>query len=325
MSWIILVLVFIFIGYVIYSRKKGAPQFSPEKIKDLTAEQMKEIDKEIARLSQEGGRLSIPIFLKNLEESKSEHGGDKRYIAVIDNMKKEIINKYGAYIHPEDAFFENGEMIIWSEYPGCFERHLQRRYKNVLFPPERRPISKKDIEEAREKDKLDQDRFIKAAKNLGAELEISEDKIPLSTLKDSTALQKVQAVLEQGASIGGNIQDVILLLEDTEKKMIEYMNKIMPDGKELLDQAMSLSRVERNQYMAQSKRKDTPILPVEEVPTLLSEDLDTISGFGLLSRSMAPNFRPNEADINRHLDEAIGQGFSKDRARDIMNAWNHNQ
>ena len=218
MSWVLLVLVFIVIGYVIYSCKKGAPQFSPDKIKDLTAEQMKEIDKEIARLSQEGGRLSIPTFLKGIEESKAEHGGDQRYIAVIDNMKKEIMKIYGEYIHPEDAFFENGEMIIWNEYPGCFERHLQRRYKNVLFPSERRRISKRDIEEARGKDKIDEDIFIKAVKNLGAELEISEDKIPLSTLKDSTALQKVQAMLVQGASIGGNIQDAILLLEDTEKK-----------------------------------------------------------------------------------------------------------
>jgi hypothetical protein len=49
MSWVLLVLVLIIIGYLIYSRKKAAAQFSPEMIKDLTAEQMKEIDKEIAR------------------------------------------------------------------------------------------------------------------------------------------------------------------------------------------------------------------------------------------------------------------------------------
>jgi hypothetical protein len=325
MSWVILVLVLIIVGYIIYNRSKVSSKFSPEKIKELTAEYIKTIDKEIARLSKEGGRLSIPTFLKGIEESKTEHGGDQRYIAVIDNIKKEIMKKYGSYIHPEDAFYENGEMIVWNEYPGCFERHLQRRYKNVLFPPERRRISKKDIEEAREKDKIDQDRFIKTAKSLGAELEISEDKIPLSTLTDSNALQKVGDLLKQGKSIGGNIQDAILLLEDTEKQMIEYMIKLKPEGKELLEKAMSVSRLSRNQYMAQSKRKDTPILQEEEVPTLLSEDLATISVCGLFSRSFAPNYRPNEADIKKHLDEAISQGFSKDRAKEIMDAWNHNR
>jgi hypothetical protein len=55
MSWVILVLVLIIVGYVIY-RTKVSSQFSPEKIKELTAEQMKEIDKEIARLSQQGDR-----------------------------------------------------------------------------------------------------------------------------------------------------------------------------------------------------------------------------------------------------------------------------
>ena len=103
------------------------------------------------------------------------------------------------------------------------------------------------------------------------------------------------------------------------------MSKLAPDAKELLERATSLSIVERNQYMAQSKRKDTPILKGEEVPTLLSEDLATIAGIGLVSRSFAPNFRPNEADIKRHLDEAIGQGFSKDKAKEIMDAWNYNK
>jgi hypothetical protein len=160
MFWVILVLVSMIVGYVIYSRKKVSAQFSPNKIKELTDIQMKEIDKQIKSLSQQGGRLSIPVFLKGIEDSKKEHPGDQRFILVIDNLKKEILKKYGSYIHPEDAFFENGQMIVWSEHPGCFERHLQRRYKNILFSPERRLISKKDIEDARQRDKLDQDIFI---------------------------------------------------------------------------------------------------------------------------------------------------------------------
>ena len=60
----------------------------------------------------------------------------------------------------------------------------------------------------------------------------------------------------------------------------------------------------------------------EEIPTLLSEDLATISFEGYRSRAFAPNYRPNEVDIRNHLDIAIKQGFSKDRAAKIIAAWN---
>ncbi len=73
--------------------------------------------------------------------------------------------------------------------------------------------------------------------------------------------------------------------------------------------------------MAQMKRKDTPILETEEVPTLLSENIATISVVGYISRSF-PDFKPSEADIKRHLDEAVRQGFDKSAAQQILKAWN---
>jgi hypothetical protein len=108
----------------------------------------------------------------------------------------------------------------WSKIPGCFERHLQRRDGNALFPPERRKVSMEEITQARKKDEIDQERFIETIRKLGNELENSEDTSPLSIVPDSSSLEKIQALLEEAASIGGNIQNAIHRLETTEENII---------------------------------------------------------------------------------------------------------
>src|SRR5437879_5488623 len=35
--------------------------------------------------------------------------------------------------------------IAWSSRPGCFERHLQRRHNNPLFPPSRRIVTQEEV------------------------------------------------------------------------------------------------------------------------------------------------------------------------------------
>jgi len=203
----------------------------------------------------------------------------------------------------------------WSKVPGCFERHLQRRDGNILFPAERRRVSKEEIAQARKRDKMDKERLVK-------EVLAFEAQVRNAVYVDfSSALQKVQGFLEEAASIGGDVGDLIKISEHLEEKTMEYLNKKTPEGRHLLEEAHSLSVVARTPFLAQRKRKDTPILESEEVPTLLSEDLDTISVVGLASRSF-PNFRPSTADIKRHLDEAIRQGFDKEYAQQIINAWN---
>ena len=43
----------------------------------------------------------------------------------------------------------------WSENPGAFEQHLMRRYKNPLFPKDRRQITQEEITSAQERDTRD--------------------------------------------------------------------------------------------------------------------------------------------------------------------------
>jgi hypothetical protein len=204
----------------------------------------------------------------------------------------------------------------WSKCPGCYERHLQRRCENILFPPERRKVSKDDIIQARKKDEIDQHRFIKEVQLAGAELE------NLEYDNRSYAIQRIQALLEEAAAIGGEtIQNAVQLLEQLEEETIQYLNKAMPEGKELLEKSKSLSFMARIPFIAQCKRQDTPILPNEEIPTLLCESFETIATLGFISRSF-PDFKPSGSDIINYLETAVKQGFSKDEAQNLISAWN---
>jgi hypothetical protein len=58
------------------------------------------------------------------------------------------------------------------------------------------------------------------------------------------------------------------------------------------------------------------VLPEEQIPTLLSEDLGTISFVG--TSVALPGFRPTEQDIKAHLDVAMRQGFDRARAEELL-------
>ena len=107
----------------------------------------------------------------------------------------------------------------------------------------------------------------------------------------------------------------------TPETHMKYLKGKNPEIFDLLERTNSLSVVARTPFLAQLKRKETPILEDEIVPTLLSEDLDTIAVIGLASRSF-PDFHPSEADIIKHLDASVCQGFDKEHAQQIMIAWN---
>jgi hypothetical protein len=208
-----------------------------------------------------------------------------------------------------------------SKTPGCFERHLQRREGNALFPVERRSVSNQEIEEARERDRIEQERFYKKVDELAKQFRGLE-KMPIEQVP--TLLQDIQSVIDEAASIGGEVLCRVPDLEKIEGDLIQQLNSAMPEGKEMLAGARSLSAIERIPYLAQRKRRDTPILEGEEVSTLLSEDFATISLIGYVSRSF-PDFKPSKADIEIHLDEAVRQGFSNEQAQQILKAWNENK
>jgi hypothetical protein len=91
--------------------------------------------------------------------------------------------------------------IEWEENPGCFERHLQRRYNSPLFPTERRKISREELKQARAKDYIDQKEFLAQYTLLVSEFGRLEGNMSISDC--SQCLRDTQFLLELRASIGG--------------------------------------------------------------------------------------------------------------------------
>lgn len=214
--------------------------------------------------------------------------------------------------------------IEWRETPGCFERHLQRRYKNPLFPQERREISSDELKTARDKDDHDQKEFFKIYGMLVSEANRLNEASPGSDL--IKCLQDTQSLSEFASAIGGDLETETGVLEILENKLTGFLNSKLPrqEGADLLKKAHSLSAMEQIPYLAQSKRPGTPILTTEELPSILSEDMETIRTIGFFSRSF-PNFKPNGDDVKKCLDEAMRNGLNSEYVREVMNAWNSNE
>lgn len=208
--------------------------------------------------------------------------------------------------------------IEWHEMPGCFERHLQRRYNNPLFPLGRRTVSSEELKEARKKDSNDLKEFIKQFTLWLSEAGKLNDKSQIDDLQH--CLQDTQYLAKLAFAVGGDLDEEISTLDGMEDRIRAFTNMRLPEGAELLKKAHDLSAVQRNSYLAQVSRKDTPILESEQLAALLSEDTGTIEVAGLLSRSF-PRYRPNSDDVNELLDKAVRDGLDMQYAKEVAAAF----
>jgi hypothetical protein len=210
-----------------------------------------------------------------------------------------------------------------SDHIGCFMRHIQRRKDNPLFMPERRIVTKDEIIEALEKDRIDQGQFIKKILSFMKRFEsLESDILPPQA---HSFLMEIQDLLEESASIGGNIflsaQEKLTTIEET---LMQYLKEAHPDTANKLEKLKSLSILKRSPFSAQVTRNDSPIPKDEIIPALLSEDLAIISIEGSLNRYYKADPLLNDDSIKDYIEKAVNQELiSKSRADQIITAWNY--
>ena len=182
---------------------------------------------------------------------------------------------------PLQALLAGDTVIDWSERPGCFERHLQRRHNNPLFPSERQHVTAADVAVARRRDAQD-------FESLRAEyVQFLED---VTQLPDDLPSREVNPIRERigdltqrAAQVGGQASEIASRLTTFRRKLIQTWSNSFSDNPNALKELQEAEAFYHagawkfnNPFVAQMNRDDTPITREEVVPSILTEDVATI-------------------------------------------------
>lgn len=202
--------------------------------------------------------------------------------------------------------------LSWSSDPGCFERHLQRKYNYPQLFPLKQPITQSDIDAARMRDEADINRLQLVFRELIAEQAIQ---LPAeATSHDVNQLrQEIDNLLHSIAEVGGMAASELVSKAHTLRQALvsDWGNAIAsnPEAMDLLKRAESVQNQEaaifNNWFVAQMGRKDTPIQSDEVVRALLTESADTIR---ITMQAVDENLRA-------HIRNAVSETLNDLKAR----------
>jgi len=183
---------------------------------------------------------------------------------------------------PESIFgFRKPEEIpmLWSEKCGCFERHLQRRYLNALFPPERRKVTTSDITEARSRDSADLQQLLTEIGKAFSEMKAEPAQVSVGEVLRQRNL--LEGLIFRCAEVGDIANVARASLIKVHNTLVSTMRGVCsPEQEALLDAAVAgsetLQQTWGNTFLCAVKRSDTPILKEELLASLLSENVETV-------------------------------------------------
>ncbi len=169
--------------------------------------------------------------------------------------------------------------MAWSARPGCFERHLQIRYNNPIFPERFRSVTEQELAEAQAKDSENAHKFQAQFVALLKDVSASEDVVPYKDI--SPLRQRIDELLDKASELGESVTEATTKLKELRELMTDTSYETFAGGnlKEVYDALQDAEQfnrsgreVFRNPFIAQLRH-----IPAEElVPRLLSEDAETI-------------------------------------------------
>jgi len=191
--------------------------------------------------------------------------------------------------------FYAGRTNRWSQHPGSFERHLQRREANPMFPEEVRNPTSEEIKAVREKDEAD----LKTAKEAALEwvggVRSLGDKTT-GTLAELASYHKSSAdVMKTCAQAGGKAEtfgDQVKSIDETLAaeiiKAIETTSEDAAAFRQADADWLAMRAISTHPFFAQCGRKDGPIGSDEVTAALLCESTQTVQEMVHLAKALLP-------------------------------------
>ena len=171
--------------------------------------------------------------------------------------------------------------IVFSDSPGCRERHLIRKHQNPIFISEKSALTQSDVDDAREDDSSEYEEFIEDFNDLLADVSGLEGKVETEVVLEIK--EQIDRMYDRCASFGedhSKYKGALVKLHDTIMTVIRQAAGVDSVAMKELDreqQAREL-HLELMEYKLVSDllRADSPIQDNELVPTLLSEDSESV-------------------------------------------------
>lgn len=181
----------------------------------------------------------------------------------------------------QNTYSQSIENLNWSSQPGAFEQQLKRQYNNPLFPKELRIVTSDDLAKAKKRDMSD---YEKAKFKVNS---IMERILKLPDEMTSSEINKIREeidnLIEECIGISGEANFLVDQLTKLRHQTISTWRKALksyPEALEILNKAEKINPVNRPEFstpfVLQMMREDGPISSAEVLPSLLSEDPETI-------------------------------------------------
>ena len=209
--------------------------------------------------------------------------------------------------------------LKWTIYPGCCEWHLRCRYQNLLFPEQRRQVSKAELEEAQQKDATENQQFKKQVYDLLPEMQTALS--GKQTVNDLLGFhRRIYDLLERSGEIGGNLTEerkiltgLFVALDEDAKNSVAENNEAAESLKKLREHLHGGVQMQVNNFLAQMGRGNSPVLSEDVVPRFLTEDIETI-------KNALPSLKQSGVleTLRKGVTEIIASAIVNDTTRDVL-------
>ncbi len=167
--------------------------------------------------------------------------------------------------------------VYFSKHPGCWERHLQRQYKNPLFSHLGYKITQLDVDDAQRRDEQERQAFQYEFERLLGEMTHLQSQVEAEVVlkfKD-----RIDALYEQCAGLGGDYSQAKRGLRHLNDLIMQAILSSGVDDPEIIQRLeqeksaryMHFSLLEYP-FIAHLLHPNSPIGEIEIVPSLLSEN-----------------------------------------------------